>query len=74
MNMLDTIRKELRLNATSSPEIAARFFKTSVGEYSHKQFFIGVLVSSIRKIAKQFSMLKLDILQIQFKFVNKYMN
>lgn len=62
--MLDIIRQELKLNATSSPERAARFFKTAVGEYSHKQFFIGVPVPSIRKIAKQFSMLKLDILQV----------
>lgn len=44
--------------------IKSKFFKTGIGEYAENDIFIGVTVPNIRKIAKQFSTLSSDELQI----------
>jgi 3-methyladenine DNA glycosylase AlkD len=62
--MLSKIKKELRKYASVERKKTNEwFFKTGKGEYGEGDVFIGVRVPNLRKIAKQFSEVDLEILQ-----------
>lgn len=63
MNLLHNIKDTLLLHATLTQEAATRFFKTSPGSYSAHDTFLGVTVPNIRKIAKIYQYLELDIIE-----------
>ncbi len=55
------------LHRLASPEIAAssaRYFKMAPGEYGEGDVFIGVRVPVIRKLAKEFTSLKLNEIEV----------
>ncbi|AXH08917.1 DNA alkylation repair protein [Malaciobacter halophilus] len=55
MNKIEKIKKDLD-NFIDSDNINTykRFFKTNIGEYAHKDIFLGIKVPDIRKIVKKF--------------------
>ena len=57
------IQKELRELITISPEKAAVFFKTSVGEYAETEAFLGIKVPDLRALAKKHKTLSLKDLK-----------
>lgn len=63
MEALVKIRTMLVDCASISPQKAAAFFKTNVGDYAAHDQFMGVTVPTVRKIAKQFDSLQLSDLQ-----------
>ena len=51
-----------RLRQVGDPEVATvlqRFFKTGVGEYGEGDFFVGLKVPAVRKLAKEYQSLSL---------------
>jgi len=62
MNILQSLRKELKTAADSSyAQTAQRFFKTGKGEYGEGDIFIGVRVPHVRSIIKPYcSMISLQ--------------
>lgn len=61
--MIESIRKEIRLQAIKSPETHLMFFKTEKGGYAEHDRFLGVPVPALRKIAKNYRELSLKDLQ-----------
>jgi 3-methyladenine DNA glycosylase AlkD len=62
-NSLTLIRTTLRQSIDITPQHASRFFKTSPGDYSAHDQFLGIRVPTLRKIAKDFLSLDQDSLQ-----------
>jgi 3-methyladenine DNA glycosylase AlkD len=64
MNTIKEIQLLLHQSVTIPKERAATFFKTGTGNYAEHDQFIGVKVPTIRLIAKKFSAITLDEIQL----------
>ena len=60
MNLLESLRQELRRVATPVTERKGIFFKTGPGEYAEHDQFLGVPVPQLRKLAKSYDLLSMD--------------
>lgn len=63
-NIVKHIREHLLVVAKNTPDPKVSFFKTGKGDYAEHDQFIGVTVPDLRKIAKQYSQISLQCLQI----------
>lgn len=62
--MLEQLKKDLRVYASREKvTLLARFFKTGEGEYGEGDIFLGVVVPSIRRVAKKYAGLSFADLQ-----------
>lgn len=61
LNAKEKIKKTLQESIDSTPDLASKFFKTGPGEYAEFDKFLGIKTPTLRKIAKQYIDLPLDI-------------
>lgn len=63
IEMRGAIRQQCHVHTTRNPESAKRFFKTSPESYGAGDAFLGITVPHVRKIAKMYSQIGLDVIQ-----------
>ena len=65
-----SIQNVLRKSIDSAPQLASKFFKTSPGEYAEFDKFLGIRTPTLRKIAKTYEDLNLQVIEdfLQSKF------
>ncbi len=63
-NIVKDIREQLLAVVKNTQKTTVVFFKTGKGDYAEHDQFIGVTVPDLRKIAKQYSQISLQSLQI----------
>ena len=64
MNMTTEIYKALSFHSDEEKKIVLpRFFKTGKGQYGEGDKFLGVTVPNIRKVAKSFNNISLDVIE-----------
>jgi 3-methyladenine DNA glycosylase AlkD len=61
--IIEDIRTECTANITLTPGASKRFFKTSKGSYAEEDEFLGVTVPNLRKIAKIYKNIELQIVE-----------
>lgn len=62
-DIVSEIHTECTKMVTLTPQSAQRFFKTSVGTYGAHDAFLGITVPYIRKIAKKYSHVSLEVIE-----------
>lgn len=72
MNLLESLRLELRSVATPVDKRKGIFFKTGLGDYAEHDQFLGVSVPQLRKLAKSYSLLSMnDVVELLQSPVNE---
>ncbi len=67
MKKVQEIKTELKkLSNPKMKEVVERFFKTGPGDYAEGDIFLGIKTPDLRKLAKKYTDLSLDELQILF--------
>lgn len=61
LKILEAIKAECIINVTLSQESAKRFFKTSSGNYSANDEFLGITVPNLRNITKKYRHIELEV-------------
>lgn len=64
VTILNQIHKTISDNVTLDQEQSKRFFKTAPGSYAAHDLFLGVTVPNLRKMAKLFPQIELDVIHI----------
>ena len=63
LKIIEDIRAECALNITLKPEAATRFFKVSDGSYGSGDEFLGITVPNLRKIAKIYKDIEMQVIE-----------
>ena len=51
--MLNSLQQQIRQSIDSTPQKAARFFKTGRGDYAEHEQFLGITMPTLRRLAQQ---------------------